>query len=82
MSQMPVISKSAEALTALNDNYWDLEYYGVQTNFTLITHNAIVSKLVFPLRKTPIPTSVPSLIGRGMGEMHHFQFMHVAEILR
>lgn len=48
---MPVISKSAEALSALNDNYWDLEYDGAQTNFTLITHNAIVSKLVVPLRK-------------------------------
>lgn len=53
MSQMPVISKSAEALTALNDNYWDLEYDGAQTNFTLITHNVIVSKLVVPLRKKP-----------------------------
>lgn len=48
---MPVISKSAEALSTLNDNYWDLEYDGAQTNFTLITHNAIVSKLVVPLRK-------------------------------
>lgn len=50
---MPVISKSAEALSTLNDNYWDLEYDGAQTNFTLITHNAIVSKLVVPLRKKP-----------------------------
>lgn len=50
---MPVISKSAEALSALNDNYWDLEYDGVQTNFTLITHNAIVSKLVVPLHRKP-----------------------------
>lgn len=50
---MPIISKSAEALSTLNDNYWDLEYDGVQTNFTLITHNAIVSKLVVPLQRKP-----------------------------
>lgn len=51
VSQTPVISKSAEALSTLNDNYWDLEYDGAQTNFTLITHNAIASKLVVPLHR-------------------------------
>lgn len=50
MSQMLVISKSVETLSTLNDNYWDLEYDGAQPNFTLITHNAIASKLVVPLQ--------------------------------
>lgn len=54
---MPVISKSAEALSTLNDNYWDLEYDGAQTNFTLITHNAIVGKLVVPLQRKPCSCS-------------------------
>lgn len=72
---MPVIRKSAGALSTLNDNYWDLEYDGAQTNFTLITHNAIVSKLVVPLRKSPCFKEREGE-EKGKKKPHHFQLMH------